>query len=136
MSGQQKLLAWWVLSTLAGTCHKACFTSQHTAVSPKHGIKFETETFDLNQMVKSLFSLMRLLRKETLLPLGNGFYKAQEEEKSCVWLSHKTPLSNIIDSSLNFTLEFTPLVTDIQQLNSDLFLIHTGAVQLDFSYIV
>ena len=124
MSRQQKLLACWFLSTLAVTCHGVCFTSEHTAVTPKHGIKFETDDFDLNQMVKSLFSLMRLLGRETLSPLGNGFYKAPEQEKTCIWLSHKIPFSHIIDSSLNFTLDSIPLVTDIQQLDSDLFLIH------------
>ena len=39
----------------------ACFTSQHTAVSPKQGVKFESETFDLTQMVESILSLVKLL---------------------------------------------------------------------------
>ena len=105
----------------------ACFTSQHTAVSPKQGVKFESETFDLTQMVESILSLVKLLRRETLLPMGAGFYRSEEGDRSCVWLSHRTPLSAIIDSSLNISLGYTPLISDVQQLGLDLFLVpHRG----------
>ena len=125
MSRQQKLLGYLVLSTLIGACHGVCYTSEHMAVSPSSSLEFDTDEFNLNEMLGSLFSLIKLLQKEFLFPLGNGFYRAQRDDKSCVWLSHKIPFGQIIDSSVqNFTLDSTPLATNLRQLDQDLFLVH------------
>ena len=126
MGKQQKLMGCLLLSTLIGACHGFCYTSEHAAVSPRNGLKFETDEFDLNEIVGSLFSLMELLGKEVLSPLGKGYYRAQKEDLTCVWLSHKTPFSQILDTSMNYTLQDIPLVTDIRQLDSNLFLVHHG----------
>ena len=95
------------------------------AVSPSSSLEFDTDEFNLNEMLGSLFSLIKLLQKEFLFPLGKGFYRAQRDDKSCVWLSHKIPFGQIIDSSVqNFTLDSTPLATNLRQLDQDLFLVH------------
>ena len=124
MNRQQKLLGCLFLSTLIGACHGICYTSEHTAVNPSSSLEFETDEFNLNEMVGSLFSLIKLLQKEFLFPLGKGFYRAQRDDKTCIWLSHKIPFGQIIDSSMNFTLESTPLATNLRQLDPDLFLVH------------
>ena len=84
MSGQQKVMGCLLLSTWLIGADGFCYTSPHTAVSPRNGLKFETDEFDLNEMVGALFSLMELLGKEVLYPLGKGYYRAQKEKHHLV----------------------------------------------------
>ena len=77
-------------------------------------------------MVASLFSLMEILGREVLSPLGGGYYRAQRRDHSCVWLAYKTPFSEIIENTMNYTLLDIPLLTNIMQLDSDLFQLSHG----------
>ena len=122
MGRRQTAKGWLLLSAcIIGAANGSCYTSPHTAVSPRNGLKFETDQFDLHEMVASLFSLMEILGREVLSPLGGGYYRAQRRDHSCVWLAYKTPFSEIIENTMNYTLQDIPLLTNIMQLDSDLF---------------
>ena len=80
----------------------SCYANAHNAVTPGNGLHFETDQFDMYGIVASLFSLLDILKREVVVPMGNGYYKAQGTDHTCVWLGYQTPFGDIIDNKINF----------------------------------